>query len=74
MRSGDDDKFNNCGIHGKDPYWVKSKIVKGEICIECVAAGYYRDDIKDEIREGFPGPYANAKAGTLVKSGLRKSR
>ncbi|MCJ7523382.1 MAG: hypothetical protein MUP21_14360 [Dehalococcoidia bacterium] len=68
------DDFSNCGTHGKDPYWVKSKIVKREICIECVAAGYYRDDIEDEIRKGYPGPYANAKAGTLVKAGLRKSR
>jgi Zn ribbon nucleic-acid-binding protein len=65
MRSGDEDKLNICGTHGKDPYWVKTKIAKGEICVECVAAGYYRKDIEEEIKANYPDAYASAKAGTF---------
>jgi len=61
-----------CGMHGKKPYWVKTKIAKGEICVECVAAGYYRKDIEEEIKENYPDAYASAKAGTIDQyKGLR---
>jgi hypothetical protein len=65
MRSGDKDKVNICGIHGKNPYWVKSAVVKGEICIACVVAGYFRDDIQAEIHGRYPGAYACVVAGTI---------
>lgn len=65
MRSGDEDKVNICGIHGKNPYWVKSAVVKGEICIECVVAGYFHDSIQAEIHGRYPGAYECVVAGTI---------
>lgn len=43
--------LDKCKAHGKESEYLHSKIAKAFLCVKCVEAGFFREDITIEIKK-----------------------